>query len=112
MTWKTVGSCYSPFFSSNAFNAEIYFDNQTVILTALGIWGILVITYLFYLIKKYAYCKKDLQQITKLPYDLPNEQGISKRRSNTKVSLFAISFIILNLPLKGLANRVSIFGFF
>lgn len=87
-------------------NGGYHFDNQTVILTALGIWGILVITYLFYLIKKYAYCKKDLQQITKLPYDLPNEQGISKRRSNTKVSLFASPYITAPFTLGLLSHRI------
>ena len=74
-------------------NGRFHFENQTVILTLLGIWGIFVIAFLLYHLKKYARCIKDLRQISKQPFDLPNEQCMSKRHSRAEVSLYANPYI-------------------
>ena len=82
------------------------FENQTVILTILGIWGILAIAFLLYNIKKYACCMKDLQQITNLPFDLPNEQHVSKRHSKAEISLYENQYITTPFTLGLFSPRI------
>lgn len=72
---------------------RFHFENQTIVLTLLGIWGIFVIAFLLYHLKKYARCIKDLRQISKQPFDLPNEKCMSKRHSRAEVSLYANPYI-------------------
>lgn len=74
-------------------DGRFHFENQTIILTLLGIWGIFVIAFLLHHLKKYACCIKDLRQISKLPFDLPNEQCMSKRHSRAEVSLYVNPYI-------------------
>lgn len=74
-------------------DGQLHFENQTVILTILGIWGVLAIVFLLYHLIKYVYCMRDLQQITKLPVALPDEYRRSKRCARTEVSLFANQYI-------------------
>ena len=87
-------------------DGHFHFENQTVILTILGIWGILAIAFLLYNINKYACCRKDLQQITNLPFDLPNEQHVSKRHSRAKVTLYANQYITTPFTLGLFSPRI------
>lgn len=99
-SWHQTADPQEPFrtISSNRTilidsDGHFHFENQTVILTLLGIWGIFVIAFLLHHLKKYACCIKDLRQISKLPFDLPNEQCMSKRHSRAEVSLYVNPYI-------------------
>lgn len=99
-SWHQTADPQGPFRTSSSnrtilidSDGRFHFENQTVILTMLGIWGIFVIAFLIYHLKKYACCIKDLRQISKQPFDLPNEQYMSKRHSRTEVSFYANPYI-------------------
>jgi len=87
-------------------DGHFHFENQTIILTLLGIWGFLVIAFLLYHIIKYTYCMKNLRQLTKLPYDLPDDQYMPKRRAKAKVSLYANHYITTPFTLGLFSPRI------
>lgn len=72
---------------------HLYFKNQTVIFTILGIWGGLVTISLLYRLIKYVYCMRDLRQISKLLVTMSDKQRMSKRQPRAEVTLFANQYI-------------------
>lgn len=92
-------------------DGRLHFENQALILTALGVWIILAMVYLIYHLAKYTNCMKDLQQVTKLLItlsDTANECCTTRKSARAKVSLYASQHITTPFTIGVLFPRIML----
>jgi len=83
-----------------------HFQNQTVVLTVLGIWGTLVAVGLLYCLARYIHCMRNLQQVSRLPVTIPDRWHISKKHAQAKVPIYANPYIPMPFTVGLLSPRI------